>query len=347
MKAVVFEGFRSLAYHIVPDPTLRDIGAPKKFKKGERVVFPRDSLVLFRVIAASICGTDLHILEGTHGSSPPVILGHEYVGEVLKVGGDVESFREGDFVAVDPNIKCGFCDFCRRGMPNHCENMTTLGIFMDGGFAECNVAPAKQLYKLPPDLPVDKAVFFEPVSCVVHSFRDVEPHVGESVLIYGGGTIGGIFAILSQCAGASEVVVVEPSYDRRKVIHKIGVLTLPPGEEPRGFQADVTIDACGVPEVVARAVEFTRHGGRISLFGEQNIHAKVEINPTRFNQKELRMFGSYAAAFDFEDTIQVLKTAPLEKLITHRFTLKRFQEAFDCIHNREGIEIVFDIGGNE
>ena len=101
--------------------------------------------VLLRVEAASICGTDLHILADPpgHPATPGTILGHEYIAEVVDAGDGVEGLRAGDRVVVDPNLTCGRCAYCRRGAANLCLNMTTLGIFIDGGFAEYNVAPAR------------------------------------------------------------------------------------------------------------------------------------------------------------------------------------------------------------
>lgn len=346
MKAVVFEGNGHLVYRDVPDSVLRDVKAPKKFKVGEHLTLKKEELVLLQVEVASICGTDLHILEGTHSSAPPVVLGHEYVGRVVEVGKDVQGLVVGDFVGVDPNVKCGVCDFCRRGMPNHCRDMTTLGIFIDGGFAPLSIAPAKQLYKFPKDTNVLRTVFFEPLSCVVHAFRNVEPRIGDRVLVYGGGTIGCLFVLMAESAGASEIVVVEPSDWRRDIISRgLGADAIKPGEEPAGLEADVTIDACGVPSVVARAIEFTRHGGRISLFGEQNTSAQTTINPTKFNQKELQMFGSYAASYDFERTIEALRGLPVEKVLTHIFHLNDFEIAFELLKKGEAIEILFDIAG--
>lgn len=346
MKAVLFEGSQPLVLGDVPNPRLRDIQAPKKFKTGEYVTFRKEELVLLKVEAASICGTDLHILEGTHDSAPPVVLGHEYVGRVMKTGSEVKDLKAGDLVGVDPNIKCGLCDFCRRGLPNHCRDMTTLGIFIDGGFAQYNMAPAKQLYKLPVDLPLSRAVFFEPASCVAHAFENVEPKAGDTVLIYGGGTMGCLFTLFSQFAGASHVVVVEPSEYRRDILSRLGVKSVKPGEEPRGLEADVCIDACGIPSVVPRMFEFTKHGGRISLFGEQNIQAEVTVNPTLFNQKELQMFGSYATGYNFERTIQLLSQVPVEKLVTHVFDLFDFERAFQLTRKGEAIEVVFNVGGD-
>src|SRR3989304_1692886 len=118
----------------VPKPDLRDRLVPKKYRE-ELLALTAQEQVVLKVEAASICGSDLHILEGGHPSAPPVVLGHEYVGRGVEGGGAVTHVREGDRVVVDPNIKCGVGPFCRGGRPNLCRDFTTLGIFLDGGLA--------------------------------------------------------------------------------------------------------------------------------------------------------------------------------------------------------------------
>ena len=345
MKAVVFEGNESISLRDVKDPELKSFKAPKKFKSGEFVTFRKDELVRLRVEAASICGTDLHIMTGTHDSAPPVVLGHEFVGIVTETGRGVSNFTTGDKVAVDPNVKCGICDFCRKGLPNHCENMTTFGIFADGGFAPECIVPAKQLYRISDDIEWERAVFFEPVSCVLHAFEHVEPHLGDRVLIYGGGTMGCIFTLLSLQSGAGSVTVVEPSEYRRGKVLEIGALPLEPGEEDSQGEFDVVIDACGVSDVVDKIIERASHGARISLFGQQNTQARSEINATQLNQKELVFSGSYAQSFNADQTIQVLQAVEFEQLVTHNLMLTDFEEAFDVIRDGRAIEVVLWPGG--
>lgn len=344
MKVVVLGKNMQFNLQNVLTPNIKnDLVAPKKYDTTQTFTFPKEGLVLLGVKAASICGTDLHILDGTHGSAPPVVLGHEYVGKVLEVGSSVRNVKRGDFVGVDPNIKCGFCWFCKNNLPNMCENLTTLGIFVNGGFAPYNVAPATQLYVFPKDLPVEKAVFFEPMSCAVHALERINPQVGDEVLIYGAGPIGCCFSMLCKLSGASQVVMVEPSEYRRKFANRTGAIATKPGNEryfigEKGF--DISIDAAGVSAVVPKMFEHTRPGGKISLFGQQNVNAKVEISPTIINQKEFKIYGSYAAASSFTRTIRVLAQLELEKLISHRFVLADIHKAFDLLRKGEAMEIV-------
>ena len=199
--------------------------------------FPRPEIqanddVLLRVDRVSICGTDIHILSDPpgHPATPGSILGHEYVATIADIGAGVTNLKSGDRVVIDPNITCGLCEYCRLGLTNVCENMTSLGIFRHGGLAEFNVAPAKALHKISTDVPVERACLAEPLACVFHAFEKSNLAPGESVAILGAGPIGLLFLMLFKAAGA-RVFVIEPTEWRRKMqMETLGSLTLFDGE---------------------------------------------------------------------------------------------------------------------
>ena len=187
MTAAVFKGNGQLAVEEVPVPELQK---------------PDD--VILRVEAASVCGTDVHILDVPpgHPATEGAILGHEFVGEVVSCGEAVGHLEKGDKVVVAPNISCGTCIYCRKNKANLCVNMTTLGIFIDGGFAEYCRAPASALHPYSRNLPPDKAVLAEPLSCVVNAVKKVDVVPGQSVLILGAGPIGQLFIDVLKANGA-------------------------------------------------------------------------------------------------------------------------------------------------
>src|SRR6266540_377546 len=156
MQAIVFHGPGHWALEEFPCPRIQ--GADD---------------VLLRVDRVSICGTDIHILSDPpgHPATPGSILGHEYVATVKDVGESVINVKPGDRVVIDPNITCGLCEYCRLGLTNVCENMTSLGIFRHGGLAEFNTAPAKALHKISQDVPTERACLAEPLACVLHAFE--------------------------------------------------------------------------------------------------------------------------------------------------------------------------------
>jgi len=356
MKAAVFKGEGKLVVEDVPKPDLsKDLVIPKKYKPEQKMKIRKEDLVLLKVLAAGICGTDLHILSipPGHTATPGAILGHEFIGEVVEVGKDVDNVSVGDMVAVDPNIKCGKCWFCRNGYPNMCQEMTTLGIYGNGGFAEYAVVPAKQLYVLPKNMDIEKAVLFEPLTTAVHNWEKVNLKPGESILIFGAGPIGTFYIKLAQLSGANEIIVSEISPLRREIAKKLGATRVvdPTSEdllevvsELTSYGVDVAIDAAGVPEVVKLAVKAVRPGGKVSLFGQQNIHAFADhVSFTLMNQKELQIFGSYAAARSFDQTIEILKkkeTDDLKNIITHRVSLDDIHKGIELMRKKEALKVV-------
>jgi len=348
VKAVLYSGNGKLALADVPRPELRDRLVPKKYRE-ELLALSAQEQVLLRVEAASICGSDLHILEGGHPSAPPVVLGHEYVGRVVEVGSAVTHVREGDRVVVDPNIKCGVCPFCRSGRPNLCRDFTTLGIFLDGGLAEYNVAPAKQVCVVSESVPLERAMFFEPLSCIVHAVDKVRPTIGERVLIFGGGPIGCLFTLVCHLAGVEQIAVVEPSAYRRPYALAAGAsAVIEPGQEedyavghaPDGFE--LIIDGAGAPTVVAKAMAVVAAGGRILLFGQQTQGALAEVEPALANEKELTIHGSYAAGNVMCETVRLLEHPGLtvEKLISHRLPLERALEGFQLMADGQCLKVM-------
>lgn len=346
VRAAIFEAKGKLSIKEAEEPRLKDRELPMKWKKG-KLFIPKEKQVKLKVLAASICGTDVHILEGKHPAREGTILGHEYVGEVIERGKAVRRFEKGDRVVVNPNIGCEKCYHCRNGMPNLCPQMTTLGIFYDGGFAEYNVAPSKQLLRAPKKMSLKQAIFFEPVSDTVHGWNVLNPQLGDSVLIYGAGPMGCYFIKLAELAGARKVIVSEPSQYRRAIAKKVGAIATKPeelescvkSETRRGV--DIAIDACGDPGVINQAIDLVRPGGKISTFGEQNMEAFAEkVSFTKVTNRELSIYGSYAAARSLDETATILKQMPLGELITHELPLDEIHKGIELMRKRKAMKII-------
>ena len=339
MQALVYRGEGKIGIEERPVPTLReDASFPLKYDKSRTITIPRRDLVTVKVEAASICGTDLHILEGLHDSEPPVILGHEFIGRVERVGKNVTHLASGDRIAVDPNIKCGECQYCENEMSNQCTDLTTLGIFCDGGFAEYCLVPAKQLFKIPETSQVshDRMMLVEPLSCVLHGLGKLDVQPTDRVLIFGAGPIGYYFtALCNSAAGEGLVCVFEPEPARRSFIETMGGTAIDLQDVKEG-SFDVVIDASGNPNVVPEMIGFAAIGARLLLFGQQNIKAKIEIPPTAINQKELVVLGSYAAtSYSFEQAIKVLTEMPIfGQLVSHRAYLNDVPRMFQEMRKR-------------
>ena len=333
MLAAVFEGKGKLS--------LKEVLTPEIKKPDE---------VLLQVETASICGTDMRILEVPpgHPATEGVILSHEYTGKVLAVGEAVTQFKKDERVVVDPNITCGNCSYCKMGIPNMCENMTTLGIFVNGGFARYNVAPAKVLHKISPDLLPELAVFTEPLSCVVSATQRLKVHPGEVVVVLGAGPIGLLFIQMFKASGAGKIIVSEISEYRAKFVYESGASRVVNPlkdnlerivKEETLVGADVVVDAVGT--LFRSAMAIVRRGGRILLFG-QNYQARAQVAQNDITRNELTIMGSFIARFTFPTAIKVIesKVLDLEKLITHRLPLEDVHKGIEAMRKGEAIKVI-------
>lgn len=287
MRAARFETAGSIRVADIDDPT----AGP-----GE---------VLVEVTAAGMCGSDRHIVRGTYPASPPVTLGHEIEGVVRAAGPDC-TMSAGERVAVDPNISCRLCTFCRAGLPAHCTSLRAIGVNRDGGLAEYVTVPESQAYPLPPSLPEGLGALCEPLACCLRALDHAEISPGESVAVLGGGVIGQLLVQLSRLAGAAEVILVTRQEARRKLAESLGatrtvdpeasadlseVVAGPGGLVPGGVH--VAFEAAGVPGTFRTAIAVTRPAGRVTVVGAAAQGSTVEVEPYVIFARELRVQGSF------------------------------------------------------
>ena len=311
-----------------------------------------DNDVLLEVEVASICGTDVQILAVPpgHPATENTILGHEYVGTVVDAGAGVTHLEKGDRVVVNPNLSCGRCVYCRKSLPNMCENMTTLGIFIDGGFTRYNVAPADALFKISKDIPLEEAIFAEPLACVLNGVRKLDPAPGESALVLGAGPIGLYFISVLRMRDLREILVSEPNPERAGMAKQCGATQIiHPGKQnleeavraATDIGADMVVDAVGV--LLAEAITSVRKGGRVLLFG-MNSKAVAEVRQNDITRNEIEIAGSFIANDTFPETVSLLESGRLnlQKLVTHRFKLDDIQEAIETMRSGEAIKVLVD-----
>lgn len=309
-----------------------------------------DDDVRMRVLGASICGTDLHILADPpgHPATLGAILGHEYVGEVTHTGAGVKHVKAGDHVVIDANLYCGSCAYCQMGKRNLCLNMSTLGIFRHGGFAPYNVAPAANVYPISRETTLEQAIFAEPLSCVMNAVEQSRLVPGDSVAIFGAGPIGLLFLLLMKTGGAGKVVVVEPNPLRREFATKMGAdAVIDPAAQDAGaavreatrIGADILIDAVG--SQLGLCIDAARRGGRVVLFGS-NSNARPPIQQYWITRHELTICGSYISRHTFPQVVKLLESGrlPLPELITHDLELARISEAMVALKRGDAIEVI-------
>lgn len=327
MKAVVIERPGTVVVTDVPEP---GIG-------------PTD--VLVRVGACGICGTDLHIFDGEFPPTPyPIVPGHEFAGEVVAVGADVDGIAEGTRVAVDPSLFCGHCDFCRRGKGNLCLNWGAIGDTVDGAFAEYVSVPAANAYVLPEGLSHRDAALIEPVSCAVHGMHVLAPRMGDTVLLVGAGTMGLILLQLVLRGGASSVSVLDLNAERLLRAERLGAgatateLNELLEREPLGF--DCVIDATGAPKAIESAFSAVKRGGKLLIFGVAPKEARVAFSPFRIYNDEITVLGSMAVLNSYAPAVRLVAngTVDVGTLLTEALPLDDYPRALDIVRRGEGLK---------
>lgn len=288
---------------------------------------PDDTSVLIKVSACGICGTDVHIFQGEAPAVLPLIPGHEFGGEVIFCGHKVKRFSIGDQIAVDPNINCGFCRYCREGRINLCVNLQAVGVTRSGGFAEYVTVPETQVYKLPPLMDVNQSVFVEPLSCCLHGMDIISVKPGDNVVISGGGAIGLYMLQLAKLAGASSVIVIESIPLRAEIAKKYGadavisftdcqlqdsVMSLQNGGP------GVLIECAGKTESLENLFRIAPKGSRVLLFGLAAQQAAAHVKMQEFFHKELRLYSSLLNPFTFQRAIDLLHDG---KISTEHFAI--------------------------
>ncbi|MGA7160259.1 MAG: zinc-dependent alcohol dehydrogenase family protein [Bacteroidota bacterium] len=308
-----------------------------------RMLLPNE--VLLKVQGCGVCGTDVHIVEGTSRSNPPVVLGHEFFGVIEDVGNAVHDLVSGQRAAIDPNISCGVCYFCRRGLVHLCANLRALGVDRDGGMAEFCFVPFEQIHVLPDAMPAEAAAFVEPVSCAVHGIDRANISAGDTVVIIGGGTIGLIMLQLARNAGACRTILVEPLQQKRRIAAELGVdiLLNPIDADTKGavmdftkVGADIVIECVGKPQTAQLALELARRGGTVEFFGVCSIGEKIPVEPNQVYFKELTIVGSYVNPNTFSRSISLLDAGKVrvDKFQIDKFPLDGVREALAL--QREG-----------
>jgi L-iditol 2-dehydrogenase len=319
VRALVYLGPGRMELQEVPDP---DPGP------GEVVIASR---------ASAICGSDLHgFREASPRRVPPLIMGHETVGEIAATGEGVEPSLVGRRVVLKPIVGCGTCDECRAGDINHCATGRLVGRDLPGGFAERFVVPERAAVPIPPDMPDDVATLTEPLANAVHvASRGVRP--GDRVFVIGAGPIGVLMARAAMLFGATDVHVTDPVAERLRLAEAQGAVALNAGGDPGdavraatgGRGPDLVIDAAGFEATWALGLRAVRTGGRIYQVGLGAASGSLDYFAVL--GKEATITGSYAwTDDDFARALDLLAAGEVDPTgwIT-RMPLEGGQSAFE------------------
>jgi len=346
MLAAVYHGPNDLRVENVPVP---QIG------KGE---------ILVRVLSASICGTDLRILHGNHRKYLPGTIripGHEVVGTIAEVGGDINNYSVGQRVFCAPNTGCGHCLQCISGNNNLCANYDAIGVTSDGGFAEYVRIPTNSVQQgnvIPVSESVDPAVaaLMEPFACVLRGQNALHMQPGEVVLVIGAGPIGVMHTKLARARGAGRVIVSEPMKDRAAHALLMGAHRIVDpttenlknvlGEESGGRGADVIIVAAPVHAAQESALDLAAISGRINFFGGlPKDRPTINFDSNLVHYKELVITATTACSTaDCWQATQIVNSGlvDLSEVVSQRFPLKEAANAFTAAEDRKSLKIVLE-----
>ncbi|WP_093170590.1 zinc-dependent alcohol dehydrogenase [Sinosporangium album] len=307
-----------------------------RLELGERarptVKSPHD--VLVKIHQTGVCGTDRSVLVGKFSAEPGVVMGHEAVGEVVEIGPEVTALTPGDRVIVNPTLYCGRCDMCLRGQTNFCHDKTgnEIGIDRDGSFADYMVLEDRFLHLIPADVSYDRAVLTEPLACALNNLDAAQIPSAEPVVVIGAGPIGLVCAVAARHLG-SAVTLIERDSFRRDHAHKLidgfftsGVDVVGAGSDDRPDRAPTVIDTVG--NQLGLAIDLVEDAGSVVVMGYDS-RAEATVRPLQILQRGLRVTGAgdYRGPH-FPRAVELAARLPLERLISHRFTLEEHEDAF-------------------
>jgi len=315
--------------------------------------------VLVRVLRTGICGTDLHIFAWdpwAQSSVPvPLVVGHEFVGEIVQLGSDVHDLELGDLVSGEGHLVCGRCRNCMAGRRVQCSRTDSVGINHPGAFAEYIALPATNIWRHRPGIALDVAAIFDPFGNAVHAALTF-PVLGEDVLVTGAGPIGIMAAAVAIYAGARFVVVTDLSEYRLELARKIGA-TLALGADASVPEAmarlgmvegfDVGFEMSGSPRALRTMLPAMCHGGKIAMLGLPTEEFGVAWSRLITNMITVKgIYGREMFETWYWMSVLVSSGLDISPVVTHRFRAEDFEDAFEVVGSAECGKVVLTWDGS-
>lgn len=341
MKAALLTGVQNFELREVPDPQL-----------------PRGSLTV-KVETCAICGTDVKMYKyGYSAAKFPLIPGHELAGTIAGVGEGIQGYREGECVVVAPNIPCGTCFYCERGMQTSCDRLQTIGVHRDGGFAQYVMIPAQAVKQgcvipIPKGISFEEAALIDPASCVINGCELSRVKVGDVVVVMGAGPAGCLNVEVCRAFGAQKIILVQRSLPRLKQAEFTGadVYISPLREnviervmqetERRG--ADVVIVACSSGEAQQQALEMVAKRGNVNLFGGLPKDSPfIKFNSNLIHYKEALVIGTHGGSTrQCKIALDMIISGKIKakEYVSCRLGLSDFLQAIKLAEERKGLKI--------
>lgn len=312
-----------------------------------------DKDVLIKVRTAGICGSDFHRYMGHRQIPGPLVLGHEFAGDVAGVGKSVKGFKPGDRVTVQPNFGCGECSMCRSGRENLCERRLGLSVNIDGCFSDYVAVPEGYVWHIPQGLSYEEAAIAEPLAVAVRAVRKARVAAGDTVVILGAGPVGLLALQVARASGAF-VVVVDVVAWKLDLARKLGAhatINSSQGDpatalaEATGNKgAGVIIETAGVPATVELALRLVAPGGRVTLVGLAQVAA--EVIPAQVVSREVEVVGSYIYTHDeFNTAITLIEreVVNVDAVISHRLPFAQLADAFSILERGEACKVLVEM----
>lgn len=310
--------------------------------------------VLIRVDRTGICGTDLHIYKWDAWAQKtipvPMVVGHEFVGEVVEVGSNVNDFRAGDVVSAEGHVVCGRCRNCLAGRRHLCADTKGIGVNRTGAFAEYIAVPMTNVWHHKPDIDRDVASIFDPFGNAVHTALSFDL-LGEDVLITGAGPIGIMAVAIAKHAGARFVVITDVNDYRLDLAKRMGAdvaLNVSRGslrdvQKQLGMKEgfDVGLEMSGSPAAFRDMIENLCHGGKIALLGIPAGDIAIDWNKVVFNMLTIKgIYGREMYETWYKMTVMLESGLDIRPVITHRFHYTEFQKGFEVMQTGQSGKVI-------
>ena len=308
----------------------------------------RPDEVLVRVEATAICGSDIHFYNWDDFAqkrlTPPMILGHEFSGEIVEVGSAISDHKVGDFVTADSHIVCGKCDVCKMGLQHICQNLKIFGNDVDGSFAQYLAVPETSLWPLTRAISAEVGAIMEPLGGATQAVL-IEPVTAKSVVIFGDGPIALFAAGVANASGARKVYLVGMVASRLEIAKRMGAQVTFNINDPvdpvqailddtRGIGADVVVEMAGAPQAVKNAFAVVRKGGRVTTFGLTPKPIEFDINfAVTLRQVTVRGVAGRHMWDTWKLMDGLLASGKLDPtpVITHRLALVEYDKGFQLM----------------
>jgi (R,R)-butanediol dehydrogenase / meso-butanediol dehydrogenase / diacetyl reductase len=303
---------------------------------------------LIEVEACGFCGSDINIIAGTHPrAKAPLTLGHELSGRIVQIRTSESAFEKGDRITTYPLISCGNCHACTHGYPHVCKNLRLYGFDVDGGMAQFVSLPVSSLIKLPDGMSARIGALIEPLAVAVHGVARANLEDVELAVVLGAGPIGLLTALVAQARGIPKVVISDVLNSRKAFAESLGLHAVQAGEDLRKLVldlsdqngADLLFECAGHPSSALEMCDLVRSRGVIVNLGV--FKKPVPIDMQAINFKEIEILGSRVyERKDFETAIDLALRLPLERIVTHAYSLQDVGAAFEQFRTGEVCKVL-------